>query len=351
LAAATTAAQQVVVADGLPASDLAMAYLDAGGAPTTTPSLVRTVGATVTDARRTMFLSVLGIATTQVAAAAQVAGGGGGGGAVAPCALCAMSASITGITLGGNAQLTVSGAPLIINSTADPNVYVGSGAVLSAPSIVEVGSNEQNSGTITPGANSGSPVGDPHSTAPVPSVAGSAVSYTAPAGSPSIAPGVYSQITVGTGANLTLGAGVYVLTGPVNMSGGSIIGSGVMIYLACSAYPIACASGGSGARFNITGGTLTLSPPTSGTYAGMTVFADRNNGATTIFSNAAVTITGTWYTINMPLLEIHPGDTVNLGETDAALVAIADSTTLNVTYVRSQSYGGGSGGGPLSLSL
>jgi hypothetical protein len=173
------------------------------------------------------------------------------------------------------------------------------------------------------------------------------VAYTAPTGTPTIAPGVYSQITVGTGTALTLSPGVYVLTGPISMTAGSISGSGVMIYLACSTYPTACPAGGSGALFDLTGGTLTLSPPTSGTYSGMTVFADRNNGASNDFSRAAVTVKGTWYTIKMAFAQTHPNDTLSLGETDAATVAVANGSTLNVTYVAAESYGGG----PLSLSL
>jgi hypothetical protein len=210
---------------------------------------------------------------------------------------------------------------------------------------------ETNTGTITPAAVLGSAVADPHPSAPSPSVGGSAVAYTAPAGNPSILPGVYSTITVGSTSDLTLGAGVYVLTGSINLSGGSITGSGVMIYLACSGYPTACPAAGSGATFNLTGGSLTLSPPTSGTYAGMTVFADRNNGASSSFSNTSVSITGTWYGIRMALVNTNPGDTLNFGEIDAAAVTVADSSTLTVAYVQSQSYGGSSGTGPLSLSL
>ncbi|MEP7105528.1 MAG: hypothetical protein ABI838_06760, partial [Chloroflexota bacterium] len=257
-AAATTAAQKAVLADGLPSADLAMAYLDAGGVATTTTTLVRTVRATVTDTRATMFLRVLGVASTQVVAVAQVA--------TSPlaCALCAMSASATGIVLGGSATVTVTGAPLIVNSTASPNMNIGNKGAVTAPSILQAGGPPSGTGTITPAPVSGGPVADPYASAQVPSVAGSPVAYTAPSGTPSIAPGVYSQITVATGAALTLTPGVYVLTGPVNLSGsGSISGTGVMLYLACATYPTPCAAGGAGALLNLTGGGLTLSPPTS----------------------------------------------------------------------------------------
>jgi len=348
LAAATTTAQLVVVADGLPSGDLAMAYLDAGGVATATPALVRTIRATVTDARKTTFLNVLGIATTQIGAVAQVAGAAG---VAAPCALCAMSVSNPGVTLLNGSQLTVTGGSLIVNSTALPNIDVHRVAILTAPSIVEVVDNVSNAGTITPAPVIGSAVADPHPAAPAPSVAGSAVAYTAPASSATITPGVYSQITVGVGAALTLAAGVYVLTGPITMTGGSITGAGVMIYLACSGYPTACPAGTLGAALNFSGGALNLSPPTSGTYAGMTVFADRNNIAPITLASTALTVTGTWYTIGMDLQQTHIGDTLHLGETDVASVSIKNSTVLTVAYLQSQSYGGGTGSGPLSLSL
>ena len=341
-AAATTAAQKAVLADGLPGPDLAMAYLDAGGVATTTTALVRTIRATVTDTRATMFLNLLGVPSTQVVAVAQAAS------VPSACALCAMSTAATGITLGTNARLTVSGAPLIVNSTASPNLTVGNNGAVSAPAVLQVGGPPTGSGTITPAPVSGGPAADPHAAAPAPSVAGAPAAYTAPAGSPSIGPGVYSQIAVGTGASLTLTPGVYVLTGPVHLSGsGSISGTGVMVYLACGTYPTPCAVGGSGAFLDLTGGSLTLSPPTSGPYAGMAVFADRNNGATDLFSRAAVSVTGTWYTIRMPLNNTHPGDTLNLGETDAATVTLSPSTSMTVAYLASQSYGSGA----LSLSL
>ena len=180
----------------------------------------------------------------------------------------------------------------------------------------------------------------------IPRVAGES-----PLGSSSITPRVYSQIMVGSGSALTLSAGVYVLTGPISMSGGSITGTGVMVYLACSGYPTACPAATSGAAIALTGGALNLSPPTSGTYAGMTVFADRNNIAPVALAAATLTVTGTWYTIGMALQQTNPGDTLNLGETDVASVSIKNSTVLNVAYVQAQSYGGGSGSGPLSLSL
>ena len=347
-AAATTAAQKVLIADGLSSSDLAISYLDSSGSPTATVAQVRTVLATVTESRRTMFLALLGLATSQVSATAEVAGTAS---ALAGCALCSMSSALTGISLGNNARLTITGAGLIVNSTANPNLSVGSGAALTAPSIVEVVNRVSNSGTITPAPTLGSATGDPHSGLAAPSLAGSAIPYTAPIGTPSIGPGIYSSITVNSGSTLTLNAGTYVLTGPVNVTGGSLTGAGVTIYLACAGYPAACAGGASGAAFNLTGGATTLSPPLTGTYAGLTVFADRNNNAATTISQAALSVTGTWYSIAMPIRDLHPGDNFGFGELDAAAVTLSNNSVMTVAYVQAQSYGGGTTNGPLNLSL
>jgi hypothetical protein len=347
-AAATTAAQKVLIADSLSSGDLAISFLDSGGSPTAALALVRTVQATVTDSRRTTFLALLGLASTQISATAEVAGTAS---TVAACALCSMSSAPTGISIGNNAHLTVTGAGLIVNSTANPNLSVGSGGSLSAPSIVEVVNRVSNSGTITPAPTLGSATGDPHAGLTAPSLAGSAVAYTAPIGSPSIGPGIYSSISVNSGSTLTLSAGTYVLTGPLNVTGGSLTGAGVTIYLACPGYPTACAGGTSGAAMNLTGGATTLSPPLTGTYAGLTVFADRNNNAATTISQAALTVTGTWYSIAMPIHDLHPSDSFGFGELDTAAVTLSNNSVMTVAYVQAQSYGGGTTNGPLNLSL
>jgi hypothetical protein len=89
---------------------------------------------------------------------------------------------------------------------------------------------------------------------------------------------------VTAGATLTLGEGVYVLTqftGLTISNGGRVVstGDGVTIYLACNGYPSPCP--GPGARFRVaSGGQFPASPPTTGAYAGLSIFADRGNTRT-----------------------------------------------------------------------
>jgi hypothetical protein len=181
-------------------------------------------------------------------------------------------------------------------------------------------------------------------------VAGPPISYTAPAGTDTISPGVYSAINAG-GTSLIMNPGVYVLTGPFAITFGQVTGTGVMLYLACSSYPTPCASGESGGYIQQDGdSTLQLDPSSSGTYSGLTVFADRNNSAANIFIQAAVTVTGTWYTLNMPLNQTNSDETLNFGQLILPSLSIDSGTSFSASYVPGQSYGG-TGGGQVRLTL
>jgi hypothetical protein len=89
------------------------------------------------------------------------------------------------------------------------------------------------------------------------------------------------------------------VTQSVLVSGGTLTGSGVTIYLACgtSSTAQACASGQSGATFTASGqGSYVLSAPPSGTLKGLTIFADRNNtSALTLTAQAGDSLTGAIY--------------------------------------------------------
>jgi hypothetical protein len=95
-------------------------------------------------------------------------------------------------------------------------------------------------------------------------------------------PGVYPSIDVRSGATLTLEQGIYVVTnftGFTVRTGGRVEGTGATIFLACGGYPTPC--GGGGARFRLeTGGTFDVDPPTTGEYAGLSIFADKGNTRT-----------------------------------------------------------------------
>ncbi|HJW63098.1 MAG TPA: hypothetical protein VJ849_06325, partial [Actinomycetes bacterium] len=106
-------------------------------------------------------------------------------------------------------------------------------------------------------------------------------------GAVNLTPGVYDSINVDAGGDLTLEEGVYVVTEPAGFrvrNGGQVLssGDGVTIYLACSDYPVSC-DNELGARFRLDdGGQFLASPPASGEYEGLSIFADRGNTRSTL---------------------------------------------------------------------
>jgi len=102
-----------------------------------------------------------------------------------------------------------------------------------------------------------------------------------------LSPGVYNSLSINyPGATLAPGT-YYIKSGGLTIANGATVtGSGVMFYL-----------DNSGGSVNFQGGgQITLSPPTSGTYADILLFQDRNNTRTVNIANGATTtITGTIY--------------------------------------------------------
>ena len=307
IATATGYAQSVLTNQGMPVSRLSLTFLDSTGAASSDPTTVATVGATVSYQRPSQFLAVLGVASTGVAAAAVGVMPGPG------CGACLYGTG-TALTLANNSRLTARNSGVFVNSGANQNIKVGSGAALAAQFVAVTVNRITNNGTITPAPIVKPAVGDPYATLPVPSVAGSATFLNTPAsGSGTASPGVYSAIVVNGSYALTLNPGVYVFTAGILVSGtASLLGAGVTIYLACGGYPTACTSGQSGALLNLTGGTTNLTAANTGTYAGVLVFADRNNAATSALSGGTLTTSGALYAPAMTLNQSLTGVTVTL---------------------------------------
>jgi hypothetical protein len=148
--------------------------------------------------------------------------------------------------------------------------------------------------TLTTGSAA---VADPLAAIAVPSLTGSAVAINLTAGSQTINPGIYSGIKVsGTGTSLKLSPGVYVLSGGgLSVTGSaSLSGTGVMIYNAGSTYP--AAGGTYGGIALSTTGTVNLSAPTTGAYAGILFFQARTNPTLiSITESATMTLSGVIY--------------------------------------------------------
>ena len=84
------------------------------------------------------------------------------------------------------------------------------------------------------------------------------------------------------------------------------MGSGVTIYLGCAGYPTPCS--GPGAAFSQSGGQYLATPPLTGPYQGLALFADRGNTAPLRFTGSgASSLTGTIYARQAPM-ELTSGD-------------------------------------------
>ncbi len=78
--------------------------------------------------------------------------------------------------------------------------------------------------------------------------------------------------------------GQYEFTGTIEQTGGNLVGSGVTLYVAPSASPIQL--GGNG---------VSLSAPTSGSYANVLYYQDPSNTALAQFTSTNTSVTGLVY--------------------------------------------------------
>jgi hypothetical protein len=241
---------------------------------------------------RYAFAPVLGKTTSSIRARAAA-----GAGPAAPnnCVLCVLEPDDGGalevIGLGG---IDVDGGGIVVNS-ADPDAVLlaSAGDILANQIRVVGGVNDTGVGQLLPPAEEGGPpvpdpladLRPPDELAPPPTPAATPVqNITGPA---TLTPGVYDSINVDSGGDLTLEEGVYVVTEPAGFrvrNNGQVDsdGDGVIIYLACSDYPAPC-DNELGARFRLDdGGQFEASPPASGEYAGLSIFADRGNARSTL---------------------------------------------------------------------
>jgi hypothetical protein len=95
---------------------------------------------------------------------------------------------------------------------------------------------------------------------------------------PTIEPGCYNELSVGTCGTVTLEPGVYVLNGTSNFSGSSFVGSGVTFYVTSSGTPPDFSNSTS----------ATISPPTSGNEANVLYYQVPANTAAPNFAGSSV---------------------------------------------------------------
>lgn len=181
-------------------------------------------------------------------------------------------------SVSGNASLKIVG-DLVVDSSASGAITAGGNATVSAGSVrvqggISVGGNAN---VATPQGKPGS-LGDPFAGLAVPTAGASLGSVNLGGNATlTISPGVYSQIKVSGNATLTMQPGVYEIAGGgVTVSGNAgVTGAGVTLYNAGSSFP---AAGGNFGGISVSGnGVITLTAPSTGTYAGVAIFQARDN--------------------------------------------------------------------------
>jgi hypothetical protein len=253
---------------------------------------------------------------------------------VAPSIILLNPTASGALTIKGTTNINVGGA-VVVDSNSSTALSASGGATVTASKVLVVGgASISNGAVVTPAPVTGATaIADPLANLPIPSVSGTATSVNLSKGSLTINPGRYSSIKVsGNGTVLTMNPGVYVITGGgfSVSNAASVSGNGVLIYNAGSSYPNA---GGSFAAVSLgSSGTVNLSAPTTGTYAGVLIFQSRDNTlALSMNAGSSVGLNGAIYAAN-------------------ALVTLSGSAQFKVAVVANQLLLSGNSGSTLTTS-
>lgn len=202
------------------------------------------------------------------------------------------------LSITGNGSIKVAnGGVMTVDSSNSAAVTLTGNGTISTPTLDVVGNpgvsvvgNGSVQGTVNPGSSA---MADPLSGLAAPSTSGMTVQSNSQLslsgnGSLTLNPGIYNGgISMAGNGTLTLNPGIYYMNGGgFSVAGnGTLQGTGVMIYNT------------GGGSISMTGnGTVNLTPPTLGTYAGVTIYQDRSSSAAmSLTGNGNVNIEGTIY--------------------------------------------------------
>jgi Flp pilus assembly protein TadG len=243
--------------------------------------------------------------------------------------ICVLGLSHTAspaVSFAGNTNFAAKGCAVYSNSGAQNALSSQGSATAEAAAFCSVG---RASGTFKPSAKSPCrEKEDPFASLVAPVTTGcdyssSNATSVSPNGTKSFAPGTYCA-TLDIKGTATLAPGVYVLKNGLNIAAqGAASGTGVTFYLT-----------GSNAGFTINGGgTLSLSAPTSGSYAGVLIYQDRtaNVGATNKLNGDSNTfLKGAIYT---PTQKLEVTGNAGFGDQSSFMPMIADVVSFSGSSV------------------
>ena len=242
------------------------------------------------------FGSIFGSGTMAISARSVARGMAGGAQAYSNASIVALNSNLgSSLLVSGGAKLTTQSTIQVDSSNAQAALVSG-GATLTAPSLNVTGNY-----SVSAGANlnitGGGGVNTAAASIPDPLAALAAPNpltllpqiFFSTYGSATISPGDYvGGLTIANGMTINMLPGVYYMRGGgFTAAGGTTIkGDGVTIYM-----------DNGGGQLTLSGGTnITLTPPTSGPYAGLTYFQDRSSTKPLIFNGGSGnSISGTVY--------------------------------------------------------
>jgi hypothetical protein len=257
-----------------------------------------------------------------------------------------------GLWFSGTGNTTITGGSVFSNSNADSvscqsGVQDGSGAITVGPTPANIqvvgGFDLGGSGSVSPlPVVEGAPQDDLR---PIPTPDCSALpdygAVSVVAGkSATLGPGRYASISFKAGASVTLNPGMYCIYGTKGFTGtgGSISGSGVMIYLQDGGFDL---GGNSLVALAAEDKSGVLVDPADNDWRGMLVYADPNNSnPVKLTGNTGTTYTGTVFAASSDCTINGTGDNIGLlsSQIICNTVKITGTAQVNIDYNPDQTY-------------
>jgi hypothetical protein len=271
------------------------------------------------------------------------------------------------VSVSGNGAINITGN-LIVDSSSSTALSASGNAKVTAAGIQVVGSYQKSgNATLSPAPATGAQVvPDLLAGTPLPSIPSGLTNYGPKSVSgnstANLSPGIYSQISLSGNAVVTMAPGTYVIQGggfsasgnaavTINTGGethiivegggfsvtgnASIKGTTVTIFNLGSSYNGTTDGGSYGALALSGNGTISLTPPSSGTYYGILIFQPGENAKALAFSgNAMQGVSGMIYA---PAAQLTESGNAQIGTNMSMVVdtlsvsgnAIANGLTLN----------------------
>jgi hypothetical protein len=240
----------------------------------------------------------------------------------------------------GQGGITATGGSIVVDSNNSQARVITSSGNVTAPNINFLGGDyTSNTGQFVGTVKTGvARTADPLSTLPEPvknslTVQSTSTLQISSSGTYTLQPGVYTggiKIAAPGPGSVTLAPGIYYmdgggfqLTGSINLSG-----SGVMIYNAPLHSSDVVALTGNG--------SVTLTPPTSGTYQGISIFEERSGTASVaVTGNGSLDLEGTIYAAGAEVdLTGNGGTNVMGAQIIANNMKVTGNGAVNVDYTK-----------------